>query len=99
MTLHIAAALLVFTVIQLWATSVAIAAGGPRWMPLVGLAVLILGVIPAARTLERRWGAPRSKAELRYRLDLGLLWAGALLVPCAWVMIIGQWFSTHAVTF
>lgn len=105
MAVHIAAALLVFTLIQLWATAVAIDAGGPRWMPFIGLAVLVLGAIPSARVLERRWrqfteGAlPNRKLVSTYRRDLTLLWMGALMVPLMWVLIIAEWFSSHAVTF
>ena len=71
MTYHIAAALLVFTAVQLWATAVAIDAGGPRWMPFLGLAVLVLGAIPAARYLESRW---RKMSEAIRRVGWGL-WA------------------------
>lgn len=105
MAVHIAAALMVFTIIQLWATAIAIDAGGPRWMPFIGLAVLVLGAIPSARVMERRWrrfteGAlPNRKLVSAYRRDLTLLWMGALLVPLLWVVIIAEWFSSHAITF
>lgn len=105
MTYHIAAALLVFTAVQLWATAVAIDAGGPRWMPFLGLAVLVLGAIPAARYLESRWrkmseGAlPNGKVIGAYRRDVTLLWVGTILIPLMWIFIIAEWFSSHAVTF
>lgn len=105
MAIHIAVALMVFTLIQLWATAIAIDAGGPRWMPFIGLAVLVLGAIPAARILEQRWrnftnGAlPNRKLVSTYRRDLTLLWFGAILVPLLWVVTIAEWFSAHAVAF
>lgn len=103
--IHIAAALMVFTLVQLWATAIAIDAGGPRWMPFIGLAVLVLGAIPSARILEQRWrkftqGAlPNRKLVSTYRRDVTLLWLGTLLVPLLWVVIIAEWFSSHAITF
>lgn len=105
MAVHIAAALMVFTIIQLWATAIAIGAGGPRWMPFIGLAILVLGAIPASRILERRWRQFAQDAILNrklasaYRRDLTLLWLGTLLVPLLWVVIIAEWFSSHAITF
>lgn len=93
MSLHVAGALLLFAIVQLWITAIAIERGAPRWLPLIGIAVLVLGAIPMARLMERRWQRwgegmlPCPKLAKRYRRDILLLWAGALAVPLSWVVL------------
>ena len=99
---HIAAALLVFTLVQLWAIATAIEAGAPRWLPLVGLVILMGGAIPLSRILERRWQRwgqgvlPCAKLTKRYRRDRALLWGGAFFVPLLWVLALAYWLTPHA---
>ena len=93
---HVAGAVMLFALVQLWATGAVVSAGGPHWLPLVGIAVLVLGAIPTGRMVERRWHhrgrniAPSPKADARYRRDLTLMWSAALLVPPAWVLVISS---------
>ncbi len=101
MALHVAGALLLFTIIQLWATAAAVQAGAPRWMPFIGLALLLLGAIPTARMMERRWQRwgegvlPCPKIAARYRRDITLLWVGALFVPLLWATLFAGALSHH----
>lgn len=93
---HVAGAVMLFALVQLWATGAVVSAGGPHWLPLVGIAVLVLGAIPMGRFIERRWNhrgrniAPSPNAAARYRRDLALMWSAALLVPPAWVLVVSS---------
>ena len=59
MTLHAAAALLVFAALQIWLVSSAIAAGAPSAFIIVALVMLVALALPAARLTEP---SPKSEA-------------------------------------
>ena len=91
MTLHAAAALLVFAALQIWLVSSAIAAGAPSAFNIVALVMLVALALPAARLTERRWYHLSRQAlaswglHARFRRDVRRLWAAALALPFLWV--------------
>lgn len=91
MTRHVAAALILFAVAQIWLVVSAIDSGAPRGMMVAALLVLIGLAIPFARWTERRWQSlgqealPSPALTNRYWRDVGLVWSMAMLVPMLWV--------------
>jgi hypothetical protein len=87
MSNHVAAALLVFTALQLLVTMRYLSAGASRTLPLLTLAMLVGVAIPGCRWLERRWAALGDEAGgdpalgRPFRRDIALLWAVALALP------------------
>jgi hypothetical protein len=92
MSRHSAGALLVFSIIQVWAVVTATPVAGGQWLPLIALGLLIVIAIPFARRIERRWGdladnaLPCPALVTQFRRDRARLWALALLVPALWVL-------------
>jgi hypothetical protein len=92
MSRHSSAALLVFSIIQVWAVVTATPVAGSQWLPLVALGLLVVIAIPFARRIERRWGEladnalPCPALLVEFRRDRARLWALALLVPALWVV-------------
>jgi hypothetical protein len=90
MTRHVAIALLVFSVLQIWLVSAAIDAGAPRTTAVAAMIVLIVAALPFARITERRWqvlgqhALPSPALMDRFRRDTRLVWLLALTVPAAW---------------
>lgn len=88
---QIAAALIGFTVLQIFVISTLVAWGAPSLLHYAGIAALIAGAIPAARGLERRWealdegGLSHQRLAARFRHDQVRLWAAALLLPLLWL--------------
>ncbi len=91
MSRHVAAALLLFAVAQIWLVASAIEAGAHRLISIAALLALIGVAIPYARLVERRWqrfgeqALPSPALSRRYRRDVARLWLLALLVPVGWV--------------
>jgi hypothetical protein len=52
---HIAYALLVYTGLQIFVTIAALREGSASVLPGLALVVLVAGIIPACRQMERRW--------------------------------------------
>ena len=91
MTLHAAAALMVFAALQVWLVSSAIAAGASSTFTIVALVLLLALAVPVARITERRWYHLSRQAlaswglHSRFRRDVRRLWLAALILPFAWV--------------
>ena len=86
---HVAYALLVYTGLQIFVTAVALKGAVGSILPYFALVVLVFGIIPACRMIERRWdtmvdadAADPSHASA-FRRDTALLWAGAIGLPLA----------------
>ncbi|WP_227339949.1 MULTISPECIES: hypothetical protein [Sphingopyxis] len=101
MTFHAAAALIAFSVLQIWLVSSAISAGAPSAFVITALVVLLALAIPAARAIERHWYHLSRQAlaswglHARFRRDVRRLWAAALFVPIMWVS--GAMAATDAI--
>lgn len=84
---NIAAALLVYTGLQIFMTTSTVKAGGASMLPYLALAVLVLAVIPACRQFERRWDRLSQHDAIdpalapRFRRDRLALWLAALGLP------------------
>lgn len=89
MSWHASGALMLFALLQI-AGLVLIdgAAGGV--LPFVALGLLLLGAMPLARGIDRRWSRladmalPSTGLYRRFRRDRARLWQAALLVPPLW---------------
>lgn len=85
---HIAYALLVYTGLNIVLTVGAIkGALEGSILPYFSLVVLVAAIIPACRTLERRWeGLDRASADedalkQRYTRDRAMVWIAAIALP------------------
>jgi hypothetical protein len=91
MTIHAAAALIAFAVMQIWLVSEAISRGSSSALLLVALVLVAVLAVPVAQTMERRWDELSRQALAssglydRFRRDVRRLWAAALCVPLMWV--------------
>ncbi|NCP11442.1 MAG: hypothetical protein GW859_05730 [Sphingomonadales bacterium] len=91
MTFNIAAAVLVYAAIQLWLVIGAVSEGASRFLPHVALGIMVLGVIPAARRIERRWARfaetalPSRQLCQSFRNEALRLWCAAIALPFLWV--------------
>ena len=91
MTRHVAAAVVVFAIAQIWLVAAAIDAGAPRGISIAALFALIGLAIPYARFIEKRWqrlgetALPSPALTQRYRRDVVRLWLMTLLVPVSWI--------------
>lgn len=89
MSTHLAAALVFFTLLQIF---VIVGMGGSLVLHL-GIMVAIAGYALVARRLERRWqfldgsGLSDHGLATRFRRDLLQLWAGSLFGALLWVPI------------
>ncbi len=101
MTVHAAAALLAFAVLQIWLVTSAIAAGAPSVLIAVALVMLLALAVPTARMTERRWYHLSRQAlaswglHARFRRDVRRLWVAALTLPFLWVS--GAMAATDAI--
>jgi hypothetical protein len=90
MSWHASGALMLFAIFQigglLWLNG---AAGGLA--PFIALALVVIGALPLARGIERRWSRlaetalPSEGLLRRFRQDRARLWRLALLVPPMWL--------------
>jgi MprA protease rhombosortase-interaction domain-containing protein len=87
MSRHAAAAMLLFTGWQIWLAVALSNLPGGAAMPWVALTLLIIGAIPFARRIERRWqrltvnALPCPGLLTAYRRDRGRLWLAAVALP------------------
>lgn len=84
---HIAYALLVYTGLQIFVTIAALREGSASVLPGLALVVLVAGIIPACRMMERRWtrlsdaeAADPARAGAFYR-DRAMVWGAAIGLP------------------
>ena len=86
---HVAYALLVYTGLQIFVTAMALKSAAGSILPYFALVVLVFGIIPACRMIERRWDvmgdadAADPAHASAFRRDTALLWAGAIGLPLA----------------
>ncbi len=91
MTVHIAAAIVVYAALQLWLVLGAVSGGAPRILPYVAVALLLVAVIPTARRIEARWARlsadtlPSRELSQSFRQDARRLWSAAIVLPFLWV--------------
>jgi hypothetical protein len=90
MSWHASGALMLFALMQIAGLFlIADAAHGP--LPFIALAFVVLGAVPYARRLERRWARladtalPSDGLINRFRNDRARLWRLALVVPPLWL--------------
>ena len=90
MSWHASGALMLFALMQIAGLLlVDNAARGPA--PFIALALVVLGAVPFARRLERRWARlaetalPSDGLINRFRQDRARLWRLALIVPPIWL--------------
>lgn len=83
----VAYALLVYTTLQIFVTMTSLHQGGGSMLPYFALIVLVIAIIPACRSFERRWAGlddaqAADPAMARYfRRDRLIVWALALGLP------------------
>lgn len=91
MSRHIAAALLVFALAQIWLVNTAINAGASPLISIVELVALVALAIPFARRTERRWhhygqeALPSPALSRQFRDDVRRLWLLAVMLPALWI--------------
>ncbi|SNT18959.1 hypothetical protein [Sphingopyxis indica] len=101
MTVHAAAALIVFAVLQVWLVSSAIAAGAPSALTVAALVIILALAVPTVRIVERHWHHLSRQAlaswglHARFRRDVRRLWLAALALPFLWVS--GAMAATDAI--
>lgn len=84
---HVAYALLVYTGLHIFLTMGAIKGATGSILPYFGLVVLVAAIIPACRTLERRWerkvaaAGPHADLSGDFARDLTGLWLCAIGLP------------------
>lgn len=90
MSWHASGALLLFALLQIAGLLLLDdVARGP--VPLIALALIVLGALPFARRIERRWSRlgetalPSDGLINRFRTDRARLWRLALIVPPLWL--------------
>lgn len=92
MSNNLAAALMLFTGLQIFVISAVVATGATSLLYHLGIVLLIAAIVPAARNMERRWEAlPESLSEEgaaeRFRRDQLKLWSVALFLPLMWILV------------
>lgn len=91
---HIAAALLVYTVLHILVTMQALKGDGGSILPYFGLVVLVAAIIPGCRLFEKRWerlaasGVPEAELRGLFKRDLVLLWVAAFGLPVVVTAVI-----------
>lgn len=101
MTRHVAAAVLIFAIVQMWLVSSAVAWGMSLVVAGTALVLLVALAIRVARRIERQWhdlsrGALSSHGlHARFRRDVRRLWLAVLTVPMLWVG--GVLFATQSI--
>ena len=90
MSNNIAAALVLFTGLQIFVISTVVASGATSLLYHLGIALLIAAIVPACRAMERRWEVQSQRSmgiAERFRLDQLKLWGTALLLPLIWIPV------------
>lgn len=91
MSRHTAGAMLVFAVWQAWLAVTLAHVPGGETLPWAALALLVVGAIPQARRLERRWhqlaveAFPCPGLLNAYRRDRAMVWGLAIAAPPLWL--------------
>jgi hypothetical protein len=86
---HIAAALLIYTVLHIMVTMQAIKGEGGSILPYFGLVLLVGAIIPGCRIFEKRWERLDASGQSDNRLrslfirDALYLWVAAIGLPFA----------------
>ncbi len=86
---HIAYALLVYTVLQIFVTMSALKGKDASLLPYLALVILVAAIIPACRVFERRWNrltvdqAQDPAMARHFRRDRLTLWLLAIGLPFA----------------
>lgn len=92
MSMHVAYALVVYTLALIFEVSPQMEGSGMSIMPYFFLVMLVGIVILPCRNLERRWQLldSRSEHDLEglFRRDVALLWIAAIGIPTALMMLI-----------
>ena len=84
---HVAAALVVYTMMLIFVTSPAMESQGTSIFPYFMLVVFVAMVIPACRGMERRWQTLETSdlqdvgLHRRFTIDRVKLWAAAIIIP------------------
>ncbi len=103
MSVHCAAALMLFTMVQVALVLASADFVAPGVLPVVALAMLALIAIPMARATELRWARLASDALpcpallSVYRRDRARLWFAAFAVPLAWIgatLLVMRYFAS-----
>lgn len=90
---NVAYALIVYTGLQIFLTVEAIKETGLRSLAMVCLVILIVAIIPACHSLDKRWrdltedAAHDATLTRAYRRDQALLWLVALGLPFALTLL------------
>ena len=86
---HIAYALLVYTGLQIFVTMGSLKSEGGSLLPYLALIILVIAIIPACRSFERRWNRLNDEQALdpdlapAFRRDRNWLWLLAIGLPFA----------------
>ncbi len=86
---HIAYALLVYTALQIFVTMGSLKSEGGSLLPYLALIILVIAIIPACRSFERRWNRLDDEQALdpalapAFRRDRNWLWLLAIGLPFA----------------
>ncbi|ASK87247.1 hypothetical protein [Sphingorhabdus sp. SMR4y] len=94
MSNNCAAALLVYTILQIFVVLRFIETKGMSIAPYFGLIVLVAVIIPFCRNFEKRWadmhnsGLTDQSLAAKFRADQSLLWLLALGLPFVFVALI-----------
>lgn len=84
---HIAYALLVYTLLQIFLTMATLQLSAGSLLPCLALVVLVAAIIPACRRMERRWTglsdheATDPARAPAFRRDRARVWAAAFALP------------------
>lgn len=84
---HVAFALVIYTLLLIFAVTPAIESKGTSILPYFMLVIFVGLVIPACRGLERRWQALQAtdngdgSLDTRYKVDRAKLWLAAIGIP------------------
>ena len=84
---HIAFALLIYTGLQIFVTSIALTANHNSILPYFALVVLVVAIIPACWMMEKRWSdlseedAHNPELAAIFARDRTLVWVAAIGLP------------------
>lgn len=93
LTTHIAYALILFTLILIVLIH-GFHIGKNSILPYFGLVIAVFGMIPLFRNMQKRWealtnaGLPEAGLEARIKMDIIKLWVMAIVIPCAWALVL-----------
>jgi hypothetical protein len=91
MTRHVAVALMLFAIVQIWLVNAALEHGASQLVTIGALVTLLAFAIPFARRMERRWyrlgeqALPSPALTAHFRRDIMWLWTLAVLLPPLWI--------------